>query len=338
MASFLKKASDFLNNAFPTPDYLSLNPSGIDIAPDAIYFMRLKKNKHGVIPEKYEKVPFGKNINLNNKDLSPEDRLIIVNSLKKLKKKYNLEYIIASLPEHETYIFKTIMPKQAKMDIVSFIRYKIEENVPLPAIDVNFYYLVTPELNKEGDIGVVVSVFPKTIVNTYTDVYEEAGLFPVSFFAESRALFYSIVKEGDTNPYMLIQLLSDRVSAAVLEDGIVQYTTDIQIDTSKLSGAFAGPEATLLKEELNKILIYWFTSKKDFSQHKKIENVLLVGPKAAEPEVIDFLERALKINVETANVWVNCFDAKEYVSQIDQKSALEYSVVIGLAIRCINYA
>lgn len=337
MSSIFKKACDAFYNAFPTPEYLSLNPVGIDIASDAIYFMKLKKTKNGLLPEKYEKISFGKNIDINE-SLSAEDRAVIISGLSQLKNKYRLEYVIASLPEQKTYIFRTILPKQAMSDIVSFIRYQIEENVPLAAIDVNFYYFITGEVNRNGDCGVVVSVFPKQVTNIYTDIFSESGLFPISFFAESRALFHSTVKEGDKTPYLLVRLLPGRVAVSVLESGIIQYTTDIAVDTKVAVSQLQGPEAALLKESLNKILIYWFTSKKDITEHKKIENVLLVGHDANNPEIIDFLERALKINVDIGNVWINCFDLKKHVPEIDQKTALDYAVCIGLAIKCINYA
>jgi hypothetical protein len=45
MAFCFKKICEVLNKAFPTPEYLTLNPSGVDITSDAIYFMRLKKSK-----------------------------------------------------------------------------------------------------------------------------------------------------------------------------------------------------------------------------------------------------------------------------------------------------
>jgi Tfp pilus assembly PilM family ATPase len=337
MASLLKNISQVFCCAFPTPKYLSLNPSGVDIAPDGIYFMTLKKKKTGLFPDKFEKISFGKNIEINE-NMSAEDKAIVVSGLSQLKKKYGLEYVISSLPEQKTYIFSIFLPKEAIADIPSYIRYQIEENVPLSANDVNFYYFITNEKSKNGDIGVVVSVFPKTVTNIYTDIFSQANLFPISFFAESRALFYSIVKEGDQNPYLLVRVLPNRVSVSVLDSGVVKYTTDISISTETALTSLDGPEATLLKESLNKVLIYWFTSKKDIVNHKKIENVLLVGNNVNDPAVIDFLERSLKINVDVANVWTNCFNIKEHVAEIDQKTALEYAVSIGLAIRCVNYA
>jgi len=322
MAFGFKKICEVLNKAFPTPEYLTLNPSGVDIASDAVYFMRLKKTRDGIVPDQFEKIPFGKNIDINE-SLTPEDRTIVVEALTKLKNKFNLEYIISSLPEQKTYIFSTVLPKEAAKDVPSFIRYQIEENVPLAAVDVNFYYYLTGQVSKNGDMGVVVSVFPKQVTNIYTDIFTEANLFPISFFAESRALFHSLVREGDKTPYLLARMLPSRVAVSVLENGIIRYTSDLQINTDNIFSALQGPEANSLKETLNKVLIYWFTSKKDLIEHKKIENVLLAGHNADSPAVIDFLERSLKINVDVGNVWANCFDLKKHIPEIDQKTSLD---------------
>jgi hypothetical protein len=62
---FPLKLCDVLNKAFPTPEYLTLNPSGVDISSEAVYFMKMKKTKDGVVPDKFEKIPFGKNIEIN---------------------------------------------------------------------------------------------------------------------------------------------------------------------------------------------------------------------------------------------------------------------------------
>jgi Tfp pilus assembly PilM family ATPase len=337
MAFCFKKICEVLNKAFPTPEYLTLNPSGIDIASDAVYFMKLKKNRDGIVPDQFEKISFGKNIDINE-TLNTEDRKILVETLTKLKNKYKLEYIIASLPEQKTYIFNTILPKEAKSDIPSFIRYQIEENVPIPATDVNFYYYLKDEVDSKGNLGLSVSVFPKKVTNLYTDIFSEAGLFPISFFAESRALLHALIREGDITPYLLVRLLPNRVSVSILDNEVIQYTSEIQVNTDNVFSSPGGPEANALKEFLNKVLIYWFTSKKDLREHKKIENVLLVGHNAGNPEVIDYLERSLKINVDVGQVWINCFDIKKHVPEIDQKNSLDYAVAVGLAIRCINYA
>jgi len=299
--------------------------------------VKFKKNKNGIVPDKFEKISFGKNIEINEK-MTIEDRKIVVKALFKLKKNFKLEYIISSLPDEKNYIFDIVIPREVIEDIPSFIRYQIEENVPMAAVDVNFHYYLTDKINKKGDFGSVVSVFPKQVVNLYTDIFSEANLFPISFFAESAAISHSLVKEGDKDPYLLLHMLPNRITVSIFDNGVIKYTSELKVNTEKVFNIVDGPEVNSLKETLNKVLIYWFTSKKDLTEHKKIENVLLVGHNTESPAIIDFFERTLKINVSIGNVWVNCFDIKKHVPEIDQKNSLDYATVIGLALRCINYA
>jgi Tfp pilus assembly PilM family ATPase len=338
MNSILEKATYFFQKSFPTPKYLNFDPVAIDLSPDAIYFLHLKKNKIGLMPDKYEKISFPQYLDLCDENLPQEKKQIIIDSLIKLRKKHKLKFVFASLPEKQNYIFKIIVPKLAQKDIISFIRYQIDENVPLSANEVNFQYFILEQVNQEGDVGVIVTVFPKKIINLYTEIFEKSGLFPISFFSESQSLLASLVKRGDLNSYLLIRFSSNRASVAVLERGAIQYTTDIKINIDNALNSFESSDATVLKEELNKVLIYWFTNKKDFTEHRKIENVLISGLHAENIALIDYLEKVLKINVDTGNVWNNCFDSQKYPCKIEKTLALEYAIAIGLAIRCIKYA
>jgi Tfp pilus assembly PilM family ATPase len=46
------------------------------------------------------------------------------------------------LPEEKAYLFTTSIPKVAQKDIRSAIEFKMEENVPIPASDLVFDFLV----------------------------------------------------------------------------------------------------------------------------------------------------------------------------------------------------
>jgi Tfp pilus assembly PilM family ATPase len=184
---------------------------------------------------------------------------------------------------------------------------------------------------------VVVSVFPKEIIKTITALYKKVGIRPISFLSESTALTSSVVINGDLEPYLILRILNKKIDVAVVEDGVVQYTSDIGVgadcfakkDQDKLNS---------LKEELNRILIFWFTNNDQHVEHKKINNVLISGLMADDASVRDFFSKHLNINVATANVWINCFDLKKYLPRVKKESALNCGVAIGLAIKSIEHA
>lgn len=342
----MKMFSDILKKIdifFPTPKFLSFDLVSLDISPRCIRLMKLKKDKHGFTPHVYKEVRLKNKNELSTfgskKDINTESYAEVIEVLKNLKKEFKLEYVVVSLPETNTYIYRTTLPAESASDLASAIRYKLEENVPLRTEDVNFDYLVI-DTNKDGneDLDVIVTVFPKEIISLYTKILKMSGLFPVSFQSESISLFRSMVKKGDREPYMLLRFLKDQVNVGLVEDGAVQYASIIQADSEKIVNDFDSKEAEHLNESLNKMLIFWFTSRKDLVQHKKIETALITGEYSTSEGLKDFLERKLKIDVEFANVWSNCFSLDEYIPEINKKDSLNYPVAIGLAIKGVTHA
>lgn len=341
ICNFLKKIDRF----FPTPKFLSFDLVSVDITPRYVRIMKLKKTKRGLIPDFYKEVKLKNKNNLSNfnakQNVDMETFSEIVEVLRKLKNDFNLNFVISSLPETNTYIYRTDLPKESASDLASAIRFNLEENVPLRTDDINFDYFVMQEDDRKNqnddDLDVVVSVFPKDIIALYTKIFKEAGLFPVSFQSEAVSLSRAVVRDGDNDAYLLLRFLKDQINVGVVEDGAIQYASIIQADTDKIINNFASEEAEILNEALNKILIFWFTSKKDLIQHKKIETALITGDYALSDGLKEFLERKLKINIDYANVWSNCFSLEDYIPEIKKEDSLRYPVSIGLAIKGVTH-
>jgi Tfp pilus assembly PilM family ATPase len=336
LAGSLNKIKVKLSHAFPAVDYLALSPVGIDITGSAVRLVKLEKSEDGYIPSIHKEVNFKELVKISDMDsVEQSDIEAVVTVLKKLKNEYKLKYVVASLPEEKNYIYRITLPTQAIENIPSAIRFSLEENVPLSVKEVNFDYEIV-EIDKEG-IDTVVSVFPKDVVRFYTEILKKAGLTPLSFQSESVALSNAIITNQDKELYLLIRMLKDRVNVAVSESGAVQYTSTIMIDTEKVTNDLQGQEAKKLIQELNKILIYWFTSRKDAKEQHKIEKAIVVGKYALAEGLEDVLEGGLKLDVLTANPWTNCFDPQKHVPELNKEDALEYSVAIGLALKGIEF-
>jgi Tfp pilus assembly PilM family ATPase len=336
LGSTLSKIKVKLSHSFPAVDYLSLSPVGIDITNFAVRLVKLERTEDGYIPVIHKEVNFKTPINVADMDsVSKADIESVVTVLKKLKNEFKLQYVVASLPEEKNYIYRTVLPPQAIENIPSAIRFSMEENVPLSVKEVNFDYEII-QINNEG-IDTVVSVFPKDVVRFYTDILKKAGLTPLSFQSESVALSNAVTKKEDKELYLLVRMLQDRVNVAVSEAGAVQYTSTIRIDTDKVVDDLKGTESKKLIQELNKILIYWFTSRKDAKEQHKIEKAIVVGKHALAEGLEDVLEGGLKLDVMIADPWVNCFDPQKHIPELNKEDALEYSVATGLALKAIEY-
>ena len=337
--SFFKK----INNFFPTPRFLSFDLVSLDITPRYIRAMKLRESKYGIIPDYYKEIKLKNKNELSSfgskRDFSTEAFTEIVDVLKNLKKDFKSKFVVVSLPETNTYIYRTKLPAESIKTLIPAIRFNLEENVPLKADDVNFDYFIIDDDKKPGDdIDIVISVFPKEIINVYTKTLKMAGLFPISFQSESVSLSRATVRKGDKDTYLLLRFLRDQVNVGVVEDGAVQYATIIHTDVDKIVNDYGSETASDLNESLNKTLIYWFTNKQGGVQHKKIETALISGDYALSDGLREFLEKKLKINVEMANVWSNCFSLDDYVPKIKKGESLNYAVAVGLAIKGITHA
>jgi len=332
-----------IDRFFPTPKFLSFEPVAIDITPRSIRLMSLKKSKHGLIPKFYKEVKLKHKCDISSfgedKEIDTEAYTEVIEILKKLKKEFKLKYVVVSLPETKTYIYRAKLPAESASDLASAIRFGLEENVPLSVDDVNFdYFVIENKISSDEDLDVVVSVFPKKIINLYTKVLKKADLFPLSFQSESVSISRSVVKKGDKETYLLLRFLKDQVNVGVVEDGAIQYASIVQIDTEKVVGDFSSEEANILNESLNKVLIFWFTNKNDNIQHKKIGTAIVTGSYANSDGMQEFLEKKLKIKVQVADVWSNCFSLDDYVPKMKKDEALNYAGSIGLAIKGNTHA
>jgi Tfp pilus assembly PilM family ATPase len=84
-----------------------------------------------------------------------------------------------------------------------------------------------------------------------------------------------------------------------------------------------------IKDEINRLLVYWQTHGGDSN---KIEKILLCGRNSTLAGFDSYLAIGLKIGVAHANVWVNAFDFEECIPPMMAGVSLNYAVPIGVAI------
>lgn len=326
-----KKQSAFLK-LFPVPNFLSLDPVGIDISLRSVRAMRLKHSKKGFVPDQHKEIILKEQCELLEKkeDLQNCNELRI--ALRQLKKDLKLNFVTISLPELKTYIFKTTLPIEALQTIDDALAVKLQENIPLDPSEMIYDYVIADINKNKTNIEVVVTVLPKSVIETYTKLFHEEGLIPIAFESESQSVSRAVVADGDHTPYLIVNFGHAKISFAIVEHGVVYYTSSLPYSTDSILKDFSGQEAQILKTTLNKLLIYWFTNKHNPDSDEQITNAIMTGSFANEPGLATFLEQHLHVNVGVANVWKNCFDINEYVPEMDLKTALQYNTAIGLAL------
>ncbi|MEY2641248.1 MAG: type 4 fimbrial biosis protein PilM, type pilus assembly protein PilM [Candidatus Parcubacteria bacterium] len=321
-----------LFDVLSVPRFLTLDTAGIDIAPKSVCAMKLAYKRGAALPLAYKEVQLSETCELleTRDDLKRCEPLRA--ALQTVKAELKLTFVKVSLPEVKTYTFKTAVPVAAIPTIEDALTVKLQENVPLDPKDILYDFQILPQRGTNPMVDVVVTVFPKTVIEAYTDLLHEVGLFPVAFESESQSNARAVIDAADETSYLLLHMGYSKVSLAIVERGAVHYTSSMPYSSEEIVADFAAQPAQALKAKINTLLVYWFTNKHNPTTDEKISNTILTGPFATAPGLVAFLEQHLRINVDIANVWRNCFDVNEHVPTLSHAESLHYSTAIGLAL------
>lgn len=313
----------------PVPDFLSLNPFAIDISPNSVRVLKLEKKIGGLEPVFYKTFNIPKTCDILSENIDTAQCADLLEILKELKDKYKVNYALFSLPEIKTYTFETYLPKEAGSNIEEALKFQIEENVPLPPEEVSYEFDLLNDAT-ETNIKVSVTALPKLAIQSLTRFVLGAGITPISFETESIAIAKAVLERKHSEPTLLVRFGETYTSAAVSENGMIKYTTTFAVSGKEISENPGGDDSNSLKEEINKLLIYWFTGRQKETNPNKISRVILCGKPAIVPGVKDYFERHLKVKVEVANVWRNCFDINKKIPKISKEDSMELAITIGL--------
>lgn len=314
------------------PEFLALPVFGLNISPNSLKIVKLKKKKEEFLPVFAEEIYFNETCNYFSQTDSIEDCNELKKIIKTLKKKHKINFVQISVPEEQTYVFGMPVPKDAIFLIDDFVKNNMDQYIPLTASEVYFDYKILKEHAETDNIPVIVTAIPRVIVEKYVSLFESCGIFVIACEPETHSIARCVINKGDNNPYIIININEYATSISVVEEGLVQYTQTVAIKASDIVPSMSLETTTLFKDTINKVIIYWFTSKEHFSQHTKIENIILTGKNIESSDLINFFESNLFVHVSFADVWKNCFDINVYVPNISKKDSLKYATCIGLSL------
>lgn len=326
-------STGFLNKftkIVPVPSSLMPGFVGIDLCEDSVRAIRMKKSNVGMVPVKFKEYKMKERCGLFSPQVTLEECDEVFEVLKRIKKDFKVNYVNVSIPESKTYIYKTKIPSSAYSNIAETLLFSLSEHVPIEPQEVVIDYFIIDDDGAELDL--IVSVIPKIVIETYTEIFEKAGLHPIAFEPETHAISRGIIGQYDKTPYVILNLDNNGSSIAIVENGLVQYTQTLPIMSVDKDGLFSEESLKTLKENINRVIIYWFTSEKH-SEEDRIQNMLLVGEKGSSTRLVNFLEKNMSLNVNFANVWKNSFDLNDYIPSLHAKDSLHFATATGLALK-----
>lgn len=318
----------------PPPAFLEMPAVGLDITDEAIYFAELKRDDGAFVLGKYGEKILPKGM-VDGGRINDVEGLSTI--LKDLKKEYGFEYVRVSLPEEKTFLFRTEIPyTEDNKQIKSSLEFKLEENVPIPPAETIFEFdVITSPHERSDHLDVSVSAVPEKVISTYANVLRSAGLTPLSFEVETRAIAKSVVRKGDLGTILIVDVGTSKTGVYIVSGGVLRFSSTLSVDVGGGSLDDSRESVGLLAvvAEIARIHLYWNThDDKSKEVNPKIEKVVLSGQVAQTIKLDQCLAKKLQIPVELANVWCNVASFEKYIPAVDFSKSLDYAVAIGLVL------
>src|SRR3989344_3327738 len=330
---------------FPTPKFLQLPAVGFDISDQAVRFLELESHK-----DSFRVGRFGEKV-IPNEALLGDDltkNKTFGELLFSIRREQNLGFINASLPEEKAYLFKTEIPRVRRDEIRSSLEFRLEEFVPVPSAEAVFDYdIIKKETHDDKHLDVSVSVVPVKVVSSYIELFQNAGLTPLSFEIEGQAIARAVVKKGDKRTIMVVNFSSTiglggrSLTIAIKKSYNVSFADAEKIKKEKGFKAkkedkdlFFATVNTLsvLRDEINRLLSYWRTHKDNPKENEeKVDLIVFSGFDSSLEGFLEYFSLNLPVPVELANVWVNVCAFGDYIPPISFAESLKYGAAVGLA-------
>ena len=362
--------TDFLKKLLYIPNYLSLPVAGIEICNKSIKYIEFLDYKGNTSIKKFGEIVLAPDV---IKDGDILNRNALVKALVEVKKNISSDFVKLSIPEEKTYIFDVQIPKEAKGNIREALEFRIEENVPLKLEESCFEYEVVDEDFSSKDMMVNVSVVSKRIIADYSEVVDQAGLYPVSYEIESKMIANSVVEKGDKRSAIILNIKDDSTTLVAVIDDFVRLSSSISIgenvivDTLFKTGLFKNKAEigkffendfsfeTIYTKESYLSLVNIFSIYKDevekFNEYilnkfpvvksspsGNVDRIVLCGRSSSLPGLTKHINQNIKTEIVLANTVSNVCDVKECTSNIKFQDSLNFVTPIGLVIASYRQA
>ncbi|MEY3783719.1 MAG: type 4 fimbrial biosis protein PilM, type pilus assembly protein PilM [Candidatus Parcubacteria bacterium] len=356
-----------LSRFLPPPTYITIPAVGVDISDTSLKYFAFKPSvREGAEREllQWGDIPIPSGV-VDKGVVHDLEKLVLV--LKEFKAKTGAEFVNVSLPEERAYVFETEVRRNTPLkEIRGLLEFKLEENVPIPSKDVLFDYEILENDEDDRTVRISVVAYAKETIQHYYDACIEAGLKPVSFEVESQAVARAVIPKDIKGTSMLVDFGKTRSGIGIVSNGILLYTSTIDIGGDSLSQALrkvvsadtSEAELTILKNtqglirgidssDAHNALIttvsvikdaladrmqYWHLLN-DNDIGRRIDSVILCGGSSNLKGLTAYLTESIGVPCVQGNVWENSFSLSNHVPPIDHNHSLGYATVIGLALK-----
>jgi type IV pilus assembly protein PilM len=272
--------------------------------------------------------------------------------------------VISAVPGRAVIMKKFQLPMQQGEELDTNVEFEAKQVIPENLENVNLDYQVVNYLEGGNKIEVLMVAVRKEIVDSYTDVIEQAGLAPaimdVDYFAMESMYETNYEPQVAGEVIGLIHIGARYTSMNVLSNGISTFTGDLPVggeefteslrrelrisseaaETLKITGILEGkkavdvealvrPTSATLAEEIRRTLSLYGA----VASEEGIRTIYVSGGSAKIPGLCGLLEHRLGVPVRLAEPFRSFSVGKNIDSTYLADVAPLFAVGAGLAIR-----
>lgn len=348
-----------LTRLFPTPPSIALSATGVDFSSTTIRFLKLERSGAYVVPEQYIEKAFPEEVIEKGVIVDPKR---LTSFLKEIKKEHGFSYVRITIPESQTFLFTVSFDSKKTKNLRKAIVPLIEEYTLLKSKDATFDYSVLQKIG--GAVVVQVVVAPIGVVQTFIDVFADAGMQVLSVELDAQAIARAVISQNEKGSQMIIDIGAMHTGFSIVSRGVVVYSETLpfggksiatrvaqnlslsmdEVEALKRSSGLSRSleqqeffsaftqEFTPIIAEINKTFMYWQQRRTLHGGFPAIEKIYICGGHSAMSGIAEYIGISVKIPVLAANPWINCLDFNEVVPKLPVHQAMSFVPAIGTAL------
>lgn len=351
---------DFINNK---------KVFGLEISDFSLkaFWLKKKGNVYEVAGHNRLRMPKGLVVEGEIKKASEVSLLVqeLINSAQ--PQKIFTPYVVSSLPENKTFVRIIKVPQMGKKDLEEAVKWEAENHIPISIDDA---YIDWQVLNNKGrNIELLLSSVPKSLIDSYIDVFNQAKLKVQALepcaASKGRALVPIEKDQKTKKAYLILDIGASKTVFDVVSNDKIYFSSSIftvsgnlftktiaetlnikeseaeQVKVRCCSPKISKKERVVLDsihsvldklaDEIKKVEAYFYQNPKN----KGINfEVLVCGGGASFFGIVPYLSLKIKQKVRLGNPWINI--KLDSPLKLSHEESLIYTEAIGLALRGAN--
>lgn len=277
--------------------------------------------------------------------------------------KINSTWVVAGLPEPQTFLKLIDIPTPAKDLLYDEISFHASKHLPFEIADTYLDWQILNPNSESKSTRVLIAAVPKSVADSYTYLLEAAELNPLALEAEAVAVARTLItgnKDYSGIARILLDLGGTRSSIIIYDNESIQFSRSVsfsgelfttalaqglkierdQAEKLKISSGLniskehpnyikiADETVETLISEINQTLRFY---KEHFPEANDVTHITMSGGFSNLSNLDNVLSKKLRISAHPGNVLKNL--NKGEASEENKTKALEYATAIGLALR-----